>query len=445
LVHVACSNTELSFLMALGLMRAGTTVSFARETDGFVEHNVPVDTVLFDKPGNRPVKLTAGRSLQLSPDWFQPPTARVKLPEAPDYALVFGSSGSTGRTKLIRVSCSNMDYRIASKFDAPCFAGKIRYLSTAGSTSLTTFADYLITLIKGGLIIRTDRRNGRAVLDASSLYQPTYVSMAPLTLVDVIRSLGRRPRIIRKVDYLRLTGAYCSPSLRRKAADQYAERVLTSYGATEIGRVAMSDPDDTGATPGSVGRIIDGMLVETVGEDGQPLPPGSEGELRIRPPAEAVTSYLGAGQEGPLRDGWFYPGDLGRVDTQANLIFTGRKSAVINLGGNKISPEAAEATLIEMPGVRDIAIAPETSRHGYQTICALVVKNDRNDRVTLDEINAFLSARHERFAVKAMKLVSTIPRTANDKIDRLAVRRLVDGEPAQGASAATPASPASTK
>jgi acyl-CoA synthetase (AMP-forming)/AMP-acid ligase II len=264
------------------------------------------------------------------------------------------------------------------------------------------------------------------VLDASDLYRPSYVSMAPSTLVDLLTTLARTPRRTRKVAYLRLSGAYCTLATREKALCQFAEHVLTSYGATEIGRVALGDFEEIKGTEGSVGRIRDGVTVETVDENGQPLPAGSEGELRIKPPAGVAATYLGPdGDVDVLRDGWFYPGDIGCVDlSTGQLIFTGRKSTVINIGGTKISPEIVEGTLLEMPEIEDVAVAPMASEHGYQLICALVVDGGR---LTLDDVTTFLLGRKRRFPVSALRSVASIPRTDNGKIDRPAVRAMAEG------------------
>jgi acyl-CoA synthetase (AMP-forming)/AMP-acid ligase II len=334
---VACANPEVLLLAMLGLMRAGVTVGAQRETPAYLEAGLVPDVVLFDRAESRPKDLKAKRWLPLSPDWFQVRAGKVARPKRPSYALIVGSSGSTGRVKLIHADRANIEYRIESKFSDPYFEGRIRHLSTAGSMSMTTLVDYMITLMKGGLIIRSPHRSGRAVLDASSIYQPSYVSMAPLTLVDVVRTLSKSPRQIRKVDHLRLTGAYCSAALREQAGVAYAENVITSYGATEIGRVAWASFGDTGGVSGDVGKIIPGLAVETIDENGKLLPAGTEGELRIRPPQAAATRYVSQGvASNILTDDWFYPGDIGRVTPDGHLVITGRKSLVINLGGNKI-------------------------------------------------------------------------------------------------------------
>ena len=52
-----------------------------------------------------------------------------------------------------------------------------------------------------------------------------------------------------------------------------------------------------------------------------------------------------------FRDGWFYPGDIGRVTEHGMMVVSGREKNIIDLGGHKISPETVEAALMSYPGV----------------------------------------------------------------------------------------------
>jgi acyl-coenzyme A synthetase/AMP-(fatty) acid ligase len=337
--------------------------------------------------------------------------------------MIFSSSGSTGKRKLIKFNRRNIEYRIKAKIDDVYFSDFPRYYSTSGNTALTTFIDFMIALTKGGLIIQHPDRSPGDILDTVGRFKPNYVSMAPGALVEVLELLRERPRQFEKIDYLRLAGSYCSVETRDKALEIFAKDIVTSYGATEMSRVAWGKLADIRHVEGSVGRIIDGVTVETVNEDGKPLPAGSVGEIRIKPPKAAVASYVtGLGIESPLRDGWFYPGDLGRVGPDGSLIITGRKSLVMNLGGTKISPEIAESALRKMEAIKDVGVLAVKDRDGFDVACAFIVKKKN---VGLDEINRHLRDERRNFAISKLKFVSAIPRTENGKVDRMGLKALV--------------------
>jgi acyl-coenzyme A synthetase/AMP-(fatty) acid ligase len=56
-----------------------------------------------------------------------------------------------------------------------------------------------------------------------------------------------------------------------------------------------------------------------------------------------------------LRDGWFYPGDIGVLNEDGLLKITSRTDDVVNLGGIKVSPLGAEEALRSVYGVQDVA------------------------------------------------------------------------------------------
>jgi acyl-coenzyme A synthetase/AMP-(fatty) acid ligase len=238
-----------------------------------------------------------------------------------------------------------------------------------------------------------------------------------------LRLLKKRPRNFEKIDYLRLTGAYCSIATRIEGQKTLAHEILTSFGATEIGRVAWGRLAEIQDVEGSVGRLIGGIEAETVGEDGKPLPSGSEGEIRIKPPRAAVAAYPSVtGDQTPLRDGWFYPGDLGRIDA-GHLIVTGRKSLVINLGGNKVSPEVAEEIIQRADGVDDVGVLGVKDQGGFDVVCAVIVKGD--SEVNLETLNRFVRSNKGNFSVSKLKFVPAIPRAESGKIEREKLKELV--------------------
>lgn len=92
-----------------------------------------------------------------------------------------------------------------------------------------------------------------------------------------------------------------------------------------------------------------------VGEQGEPLPPGVPGQIMVRTPA-LFAGHLGLSAPTLASDGWWPMGDRGYLDTEGNLYVTGRLSNLLQRNGKKISPEAVEAVLQEMPGVAEAVV-----------------------------------------------------------------------------------------
>ena len=68
-------------------------------------------------------------------------------------------------------------------------------------------------------------------------------------------------------------------------------------------------------------------------------------------------------REQVLRDGWFFTGDIGRLDADGFLFLLSRKTAVINLAGRKVFPEEIEAVLNRHPAVRESRVYGKPHPH----------------------------------------------------------------------------------
>jgi acyl-CoA synthetase (AMP-forming)/AMP-acid ligase II len=107
------------------------------------------------------------------------------------------------------------------------------------------------------------------------------------------------------------------------------------------------------------------------------------------------------------------------------LIITGREQAALNLGGDKVNPEAIELVLTQFKGVIEAAAFSAPNEYGNNEIRALIVS-----LATLDEaqLRAHCEARAPRgFAPVGYHFVDSLPHNEMGKIDRRRVRELVDG------------------
>src|ERR1700752_2593026 len=97
-------------------------------------------------------------------------------------------------------------------------------------------------------------------------------------------------------------------------------------------------------------RVVDGLL-----------------QIRAR---SAMLGYLNA--PSPFTaDGWFMTGDAVDVDGEWMRI-RGRKSEIINVGGEKVYPAEIESILHEIPGVEDVTLAGEAHPLVGQIVTARV-------------------------------------------------------------------------
>lgn len=172
------------------------------------------------------------------------------------------------------------------------------------------------------------------------------------------------------------TGGSAVPLAVRQALLQRATRQLyVRYAATECGAISMALPGDHDADE-SAGRALPGVELQVVDAQGRVQPPGAAGEIRLRAPGMA-SGYLDNPQQSAqrFRDGWFYPGDLGRLRDDGQLLVQGRRDDMIVLNGLNIFPAEIEAVLERHPAVLEAAALPLASAvHGQIPVAAVVLR-----------------------------------------------------------------------
>ena len=87
-----------------------------------------------------------------------------------------------------------------------------------------------------------------------------------------------------------------------------------------------------------------------------------------------------------IRDGWFYTGDLGRIDSQGRLTITGRKKEIIVLSnGKNIYPEEIEAHYRQSPFIKELCVLGLTPARRTERRAALRGRRARHRRAAREE------------------------------------------------------------
>ncbi len=169
-------------------------------------------------------------------------------------------------------------------------------------------------------------------------------------------------------------GSKLQPEERAAIKARIAPFVIDYYGSTGGGPTAIIARDEDGADPTSMGRPMITMNVEVVDERGAVAPVGTVGPLRIGGPG-VTTAFAGPvapGDEG-IRDGWYYPGDLGSFDEHGLLHLHGRASELIKRGGLMVYAQEVEQALRRHDHVADAAVVGAPSPSLGEEVVAFVV------------------------------------------------------------------------
>jgi long-chain acyl-CoA synthetase len=219
--------------------------------------------------------------------------------------------------------------------------------------------------------------------------------------------------------------APCPAHIKQRMIDWLGPVVLEYYGGTEIGIVVACDTPQWLAHPGTVGTPLAGADIHVFDPDGRLLPRGETGEAYIKPPTFwPGFTYLGLEEKRREidRDGYISIGDVGRVDADGFLYLSDRARDMVISGGVNIYPIEIEACLLELAGVRDVAVfgIPDES---FGESLAAHVDVDPAAGVTEQAIREHLRSRLAGYKVpRVIVFDANLPREESGKIFKRRIR-----------------------
>jgi len=221
-------------------------------------------------------------------------------------------------------------------------------------------------------------------------------------------------------------GALSPPALVQEARSRFGAAYSIRYSSTESGGVGTATAFDAVDDEAffTVGRPRGDVEIEIRDANDEQEPDGTVGEICLRSssmmrgywrdPATTATT---------LRDGWLHTGDLGFMDERGCLRLAGRQKEMFIRGGYNVYPLEVEAVLASHPAVADVAVIPREDPLMGEIGVAVVVPRDHADPPDLDDLRAFAGERLTSYKLpEAIELVSALPLTAMQKVDRGALR-----------------------
>jgi long-chain acyl-CoA synthetase len=163
--------------------------------------------------------------------------------------------------------------------------------------------------------------------------------------------------------------------------------------------------------------------VAIMDDEGNLLPQGEVGEIVYRGP-NVMDGYLKNEQatEEAFEHGWFHSGDMGFFDEDHLLKFVDRKKDMIKSGGENVSTQKVESTLLDHSDVGEVAVIGLPHERWGEAVTAFVIPTPGAD-ADADEIREFAKERLAGFeAPKSVELVEELPKTTTGKIQKFEVK-----------------------
>ncbi|GCM52731.1 medium-chain fatty-acid--CoA ligase [Escherichia coli] len=225
-----------------------------------------------------------------------------------------------------------------------------------------------------------------------------------------------------------LCGGTTIPKKVARECQQLGIKLLSVYGSTESSPHAVVNLDDPlSRFMHTDGYAAAGVEIKVVDDARKTLPPGCEGEEASRGP----NVFMGYFDEPELtaraldEEGWYYSGDLCRMDEAGYIKITGRKKDIIVRGGENISSREVEDILLQHPKIHDACVVAMPDERLGERSCAYVVLKAPHHSLSLEEVVAFFSRKRvaKYKYPEHIVVIEKLPRTASGKIQKFLLRK----------------------
>lgn len=244
---------------------------------------------------------------------------------------------------------------------------------------------------------------------------------------DLLNLLEKQPADLSALRFF-LCGGTTIPKKVARECQQRGIKLLSVYGSTESSPHAVVNLDDPlSRFMHTDGYAAAGVEIKVVDDARKTLPPGCEGEEASRGP----NVFMGYFDEPELtaraldEEGWYYSGDLCRMDEAGYIKITGRKKDIIIRGGENISSREVEDILLQHPKIHDACVVAMPDERLGERSCAYVVLKAPHHSLSLEEVVAFFSRKRvaKYKYPEHIVVIEKLPRTASGKIQKFLLRK----------------------
>jgi acyl-coenzyme A synthetase/AMP-(fatty) acid ligase len=199
--------------------------------------------------------------------------------------------------------------------------------------------------------------------------------------------------------------------------------VLEGVGSSELYHIYLSNRPGE-ARPGSAGRIVPGYRAVLADEEGNEVPDGTPGELRVWGESAAVC-YWGDHEKSKrtFSGDWVRTGDLFERDEDGYFWYRGRADDLLKVGGIWVAPLEIENCLLGHPAVLECAVVGYEEGGLTLPRAYVVVRDGEPSDGLARELQDFVrTALSPHKYPRDVRFVEELPKTASGKVDRRALR-----------------------
>jgi len=422
IVGVSILSPSFFIVTVLALLRSGYSAALVNPAVFPLLRSAGIQNLIYDTQG---LILSGGRNIRFDLSWVsgakQKATKRA-FRKAPitDVDVVMFTSGTTGLPKKVAQPLAALDQLL--KYPITCASGANQKILIMPGLRTTFGFNRVCEVFSAGKTACFAPDNA-SVLSLIGLFGIEVAVTSAAQAVSLVKFKNENPGY--RVDSLKtiyVGGGKIDPEAIVGIRAALCQNVINQYGSTEAGVAALTPFDVLADRPGAI--ALPSTELEIVDEDGQPLPIDTEGLIRYRTPQLVENIKRAEPDKVPgVRDGWFYPGDIGSLSAEGILRFAGRSSDIINRGGIKVSGTRIEEILKAFPQIKDAAACGVAGPSGLEEIWIAI---EANGPVDLRQIDALLREHTDvGIAPDQVFVLDELPRGELGKVQKVRLKELL--------------------
>lgn len=359
-----------------------------------------------------------------------PDTLETAPTKRDDIAIWLFTSGSTGHPKAAvhlqhdlpyNTECYAKQVLGINRDDITLSVPKLFFGYATGTNLLFPFA------VGGSTALFPGRSTAETMFEMIQKHRPTILTSVPTMINAMLQIEGAKDRYdLSSLRFCLSAGEALPPELYQRWVDTFGVEILDGIGSAEMFHIYITNyPGDVKV--GSLGRIVPGYEAMIVDAEGNKVPDGEMGTLRIKGDSAALC-YWNAHETSKttFAGDWCTTGDQFRVDENGYYWYCGRTDEMLKVAGIFVSPTEIENCLQEHEAVRECAVVGARDEQKLTKPKAFVVLADgytASDGLA-SELKEYVKIRLAVYKYpRWIEFCSDLPKNDRGKIDRRSLKQ----------------------
>jgi long-chain acyl-CoA synthetase len=316
---------------------------------------------------------------------------------ADDTAVILYTSGTTGKPKGAELSHFNLFFNVRMITDELGIAWRSDDIALVALPLFHSFGQTCVmnaTISKGATLTLMARFDPVKAFEIIQRDKVTLFSGVPTMYFYLLNHPDRKKYDLSTLRMCNSGGAAIPVEVLNTWKREFGFDILEGYGLSETSPVASFNVAFKPTKPGSVGIPIWGTEMAIMNEKGEKVPAGELGEIAIRGHNVMKGYYRRpeATADCIRNNGWFYTGDIGKMDEEGYYYIVDRVKDMVIRGGFNVYPREIEELLYSHPAVAECAVVGVPDQiHGEEVKAVVVLKEGAS--VSEDEIREYCKER----------------------------------------------------